>query len=254
VKLCSSTIFHSNETRGIFHQRCSLPLPFFFAELNQHQKSLLAQISANFRVCSTLYLKKLQLTCEDMEIVVKHAIITKRCTSLLLVENKIGSVGASILASALHKNKTLKTLALSDNPVSDKGVRCLAEKLSTNNHSLRALYLGQTDMTDLGVKYLTKMLKTNETLTLLGLSNNAISDKGVQLLSKVLKSPNTTLQWVILSENNSITDSSVEYLCDIIEHHPALLSLWVSKCQLSDMGKTRLRKAAQSNTHLDLRV
>ncbi|CAF1455355.1 unnamed protein product, partial [Rotaria sordida] len=211
--------------------------------LDRYQNRRLEELIRHYRLHSKVYLVGQQLTDQDMSIVVKEAIAEKKCSKLDLVHNYIGSEGASILASALFDNKTLRKLKLSHNHVSDRGVQSLAEPLAFNNFTLQKLILTRNDITDRGARDLATMLKSNTTLTHLHLDYNQISDNGVQLLADALAHHNVTLQVLLLNGNKHVTDSSVDYFIDMLEHNQSLRELNVYDCNLSKIGKSFLRRA-----------
>jgi NLR family CARD domain-containing protein 3 len=186
-----------------------------------------------------------QLIDQDMEIVVREAIINKQCRLLLLRRNRITPIGALILADALRNNNTLEELYLTHNQVSDKGVHALAEALGINNNTLKQLGLGWNSITDKGAEHLAEMLKTNTKLLRMGLFNNEIGDRGVRLLAKALESPYRSLEGLCLDENTLVSDSSVDSLVNMIKHNQSLKELWVNKCSLSNKGAKRLQKATE---------
>jgi len=189
-----------------------------------------------------------------MEIVINQAINNNQCRELRLISNQITSSGASILADALLNNRTLELLSLWNNQVRDIGVQSLSNALSINRSTLKKLDLSQNDVTDEGARHLAQMLKTNKKLTHLTLSNNKIGDEGVQLLADALRNRNTTLQSLSFTENKLLSDASVASLVNMLRHNQSLKRLWVDDCNLSEEGKDRLKKAAQSKTDFQLRT
>jgi Ran GTPase-activating protein (RanGAP) involved in mRNA processing and transport len=155
-----------------------------------------------------------------------------------------------IIAEALNNNKTLELLSLSYNNLSDEGIQSLTNILSLNNSNLKILSLHSTGITDESVKHISKMLKTNTNLTWLHLGANKISDQGVHLLADVLIRYNKTLKILALSENELITDSSVDSLVKIFKQNDSLETLWINECNLSVDGKKKLKQIFQSNIRL----
>jgi Ran GTPase-activating protein (RanGAP) involved in mRNA processing and transport len=181
-----------------------------------------------------------------MEIVINQAITNNKCTKLRLKGNNITSIGASSLADALINNNTLEQLSLWSNRVCDTGVQSLANVLSFNKSTLKKLDLSQNGVTDEGAQHLAQMLKTNKILTHLSLSDNEISDQGVQLLADALQNRNNTLQVLSFTGNKLISDVSVDSFINMFKRNQSLRKLYVDDCNLSEKGKNRLRKAAQS--------
>jgi hypothetical protein len=100
---------------------------------NSYQNKRLQQLIEQCPSRSGVNLERQNLTDEDMEIVAKEAIINKQCKDLKLSDNKITSVGASIIAGALSNNTTMVGLFLSSNRLCDKGIQTLTKTLSLNN-------------------------------------------------------------------------------------------------------------------------
>jgi Ran GTPase-activating protein (RanGAP) involved in mRNA processing and transport len=180
-----------------------------------------------------------------MSIIVQRAIIDKKCQSLYLTGNKISDQSLSILSDALYNNLTLVELDLSDNYISDLGVKILMDVLLTNKSILQKLHLGSNNISDLGIKYVADMLKTNHSLTHLMLNRNHITDHGVNLLSNVLALQNISLEVLSLSSNNLITDSCVESLIIMLKHNETLKGLDIKCCNISAMSNRRLRQVIQ---------
>jgi Ran GTPase-activating protein (RanGAP) involved in mRNA processing and transport len=183
-----------------------------------------------------------KLTDEDMNIVVKEAIIKKQCKELGLINTNITPTCMSIIAKALNGNNTLERLFLSSNNVGDIGVQFLAKTLSLNNSSLTHLFLASVGITDEGVKYLAQMLKTNSKLCSLTLERNNIGDKGIEILANTLIHYNNTLEHIFLESNKLVSDSSVDSLVEMLKQNLSLSSLSISHCSLSEEGKERIRR------------
>jgi Ran GTPase-activating protein (RanGAP) involved in mRNA processing and transport len=180
-----------------------------------------------------------------MEAVVKKAFIDELCEELYLGLNKITSAGASVLAQALNNNNTLEHLWLYHNQLSDAGVYYLSETLSTNNNILKILDLGKNGITDEGAKYLAQMITNNTTLTSLFLQENNISDIGALPLASAIQHYNKTIKVLDLSDNEQITDESIDPLVQMIKHNQSLNNLCMSRCKLSKTGKQSLIHTAQ---------
>ncbi|CAF5031898.1 unnamed protein product, partial [Rotaria sp. Silwood1] len=123
-------------------------------EFSQYQNSKLEQKIAQSYNYSSICLDNMDLVDQDMEIIVKQAIITKQCNFISLQFNKFTSIGISILADALNNNNnnnnTLEILYLGNNYISDDGIYFLANILSMNNHTLKTLVLQKNRITDKG--------------------------------------------------------------------------------------------------------
>jgi Ran GTPase-activating protein (RanGAP) involved in mRNA processing and transport len=122
-------------------------------------------------------------------------------------------------------------------------VRLLSEVLlPKQNSSLHILYLSKNMISDNGIKYLSEMLQTNETLKELWLSHNEISNEGVKQLANVLAYKNKTLKFLSLSMNKFMTDLSINYLIEMLEHNQILKKFWMKDCNLTEQGKIKLHQ------------
>ena len=72
-------------------------------EPSYHQNQQLVKTINNCQICPRIDFRKQKLTDLDVEIIVKQAIINKKCSMLWLTSNHLTSKGISILFSALKK-------------------------------------------------------------------------------------------------------------------------------------------------------
>jgi hypothetical protein len=198
---------------------------------------------------SKIDLFRFKLVDNQMNTVVQKAIINKQCKILILTENQITSVGATIIADALKNNRTLEFLSLSYNPLHDQGIQTLTGILSSNNCCLQKLSLHSIGLTCEGAGHIAKMLETNKTLTWLHLGGNNLTDEGVNELSTALTNKNTTLEVLALSNDKSITDSSIESLVTMLLNNKTLNTLWMNDCKLTEEGTKRLRGTIKLNKY-----
>ncbi|XP_039531077.1 NACHT, LRR and PYD domains-containing protein 12-like isoform X2 [Pimephales promelas] len=118
--------------------------------------------------------------------------------------------------------------------------------------SLRALDLSENSITDSGVKQISALLADRQgKLEKLGLRSCGISDGGCADLSSALRSNPSHLRELDLSENN-ITDSGVKQLSDLLKHPQCKLEkLRMRSCYVSNRGCADLSSALRSNpSHL----
>nr|XP_055062409.1 LOW QUALITY PROTEIN: NACHT, LRR and PYD domains-containing protein 12-like [Misgurnus anguillicaudatus] len=188
--------------------------------------------------------------------------------------------GCAALASALRSNSHLRDLKLSDNNLSDSGVKLICDELKNPNCKLEKLKLCGCGVTDEGCAALASALISNPShLRELNLSDNKqISDSGVKLISDVLKNPNCKLEKLkllccdvtdegcaalasALRSNshlrdldltyNKLSDSGVKLICDGLKNPNCKLEkLKLCCCGVTDEGCAALASALRSNTHL----
>jgi hypothetical protein len=221
---------------------------------DSYQNQKLKDFIEKYQRESEIDLHDQDLSDEDMQIVVKEAIINKQCRKLRLQVNEITSAGASIIAKALNKNTTLEELWLSYNNVGDMGVHFLTKTLSLNNSLLRELHLIATEITDEGAGYLAEMLKTNSALLYVNLDGNNIGNRGIESLITTLIHYNRTLKRINLNRNKFVSDASVDFLVEMVKQDCSLSHLYISDCNLSEKGKEKLRQTTQKKKDFSLVV
>jgi len=164
--------------KSLTTRKCSISSRSVYRNVSLEQ--LIAESSRGW----TIDLDEQNITDQDVKIIVKHAIIKKRCKRIRLRDNNITSQGALTLAESLNNNMTLESLDLRNNYISDLGVQFLS--LGIIHSKLITLNLESNGITFEGAQYLAQMLKSNRTLTELYLSKNHLGDRGVELLTNVL--------------------------------------------------------------------
>ncbi|CAF1388697.1 unnamed protein product [Adineta steineri] len=104
-------------------------------------------------------------------------LLSNTLTTLNLVDNQIGYVGAQYLADALKNNTTLTKLNLELNEIGTVGAQHLGDALR-NNKTLTELNLGHNQTGAAGAQHLGDALRNNTTLTKLNLEWNPTRDVG----------------------------------------------------------------------------
>jgi hypothetical protein len=170
-----------------------------------------------------LDLSSMNVTDNDIPLIIQQIFRQekKKCTSLVLRDNALTSVGVKILVDELLTAPTnLKSLSLSSNP----GIE------------------------DTGVEHLVRLLQRSRSITVLALHNTGITNRGVRLLANVLCDIDSTsvssLEKLYVSFNTSITDESLEAFVEILERNQTLKALSLQNCSLSDRARRRLRQVS----------
>jgi Ran GTPase-activating protein (RanGAP) involved in mRNA processing and transport len=155
----------------------------------------------------------MNLTDQDIPIIIQKVIKKKKCTSLSLATNKITADGIRMIVSALKTNKKLTHLILASNPIGDEGI-----------------------------KYIIDLIENSRTLYHLSLSDTQITDDGMKMITDTLKSNPTSLRCIDLRSNVLITDVSVESLLQMVELNETLSACRLDNCGLSQDGKDKLKE------------
>ncbi|XP_031530993.2 ribonuclease inhibitor-like isoform X1 [Vicugna pacos] len=101
-------------------------------------------------------------------------------------------------STVLARNKRLLELQLSSNKLGDAGVQELCRGLRQPGCVLRALWLGDCDVSNGGCGGLAALLLANQSLRELDLSNNCMGDPGVLQLLGSLDQPGCALEQLVL--------------------------------------------------------
>ena len=163
-------------------------------------------------------LSNMNLTDDDIPVILRKAIKKKKLTTLSLAKNEITANGIRILVDGLKTNKTLTHIFLSSNPIGDEGIG-----------------------------YVLELIRNNRSLNLLSLADTEITDRGVKMIVDVLGSDSTSLRCLDLRSNKFITDSSVDVILQMADQNQILSTCRLNDCGLSEQGKEKLQETKSIN-------
>lgn len=192
------------------------------------------------------YLSNMNLSDQDMQIIVNEALSNQQCVELDLSSNRFTSEGARILATALEQNTVIELLDLNTNRIKDEGVEYLVAALRTC-HSLIHLRLGTNAITDIGAEYLSRLLVENERIKLLELSSNELTSRGIIALAQAV--PHTCLEYFYMDGNRQINDECIDVIIVMIREAKSLRGISLLDNDFSSKGKEKLRKVVK-NKHV----
>ena len=140
--------------------------------------------------------------------------------------------------------KTLTSLSLSNNQITDACFVSLCEALKQPSSKVTSLYLGTNQITDVGVASLCEALKQPSCkVTTLDLGVNKITDVGVASLCEALKQPSCKVTTLDLGVNK-ITDVGVASLCEALKQPSCkVTTLHLDYNQITDVGVASLCEA-----------
>jgi Ran GTPase-activating protein (RanGAP) involved in mRNA processing and transport len=165
---------------------------------------------------------------------------------------KIGDTGATVIASVLAHQTTVKQLYLTDNEIGDAGLAAIAASLGGNG-TVQRLGLDCNDVGDAGAAAVASALRSNTTVQQLDLIKNRISDIGAGAIASALE-VNSALTEVNLREN-SIGDTGASALAMALKRNSSLRRLSLDCNDIGDVGAQAIGSALAINTtiqHVDL--
>ena len=143
--------------------------------------------------------------------------------------------GLSILAYSLSKNRTLKSLNLSNISMSPMLSGTLANTFNVlkriANPTLEELYLCNNSINDEEMRVLADALRGHPTLKILKFTGNLIKNKGAEAISNMMVQTRS-IEKISVAENR-IGDKGMQKLKDIVRQHPSLQRLVVGRNRIS---------------------
>lgn len=176
---------------------------------NNELEQRIAQASPN-----NMELVNMNLTDQDIPIIIQKAIRKKKCVSLSLATNNITADGVQVLVDALKTKTSLTHLILSGNPIGDDGAKTI---------------IG--------------LITSSRTVYHVALANTGITDHGLEILANAVGSIKNILRCLDLRSNPSITDASIEVLLQMVDNNEILSACRLDNCSISPEGRQKLREA-----------
>ncbi|XP_037676438.1 NACHT, LRR and PYD domains-containing protein 5 [Choloepus didactylus] len=144
-----------------------------------------------------------------------------------------------MISRALVVCTSLKSLSLTGNNVTDKGLRPLCEALKYPTCNLQKLALGHCGLTESSCQDLAIVFIINQNLTRLYLAGNNLGNDGVKALCRFIKHPSCYLQRLILNQCN-LQVASCGFLALALISNRSLTHLSLSLNTLQDDGMNLL--------------
>jgi Ran GTPase-activating protein (RanGAP) involved in mRNA processing and transport len=183
---------------------------------HDHRSKLESTISQHARF-AYIYLGWMNLTDQNMPLIIRQAVRYKQCIRLSLENNRLTSTGLTLL---------------------------IDELIEANNISLWWLDLSfNTEIGYAGCQHLARLLQSQtRTLTYLILQDTGMTDSGFELLIQAL-CVNSSLEELNVTLNKLVTDNCVCYVISMLERNHTLKVLQLFDCGLSETGKNQLKEA-----------
>ena len=167
-------------------------------------------------------------------------------TFLRLDGCNVNARGLRDIAEALSTIKTLDTLELSKMRLGDIGAEIMANALAST--SLRNLQLSDCGVGVLGSRAISNVFETNTCLEIINLSKNKIGNPGATALAQALASNSSLVE--IHLRDCGIGATGSRALADALETNACLETLNLGENKIGDAGATALAHALASTTSL----
>jgi len=198
-------------------------------------------------------------------------------------ETNLTDIGCGVIEKLLSKNKTLTSLNISKNKITESGFKHIFEGIKQNNSTITELNLSNNQI---GTKQINKFIKwlaiNNTNIIKLNIASTGLSSSSGSEMQKLLVSNgchircfdisynnlgnsgtknvikgvvhNHTVQELTLSANK-INFSGITELCQVLELSASCIKLYLRYCELSSKSLMRIGKMLEENntlTTLDL--
>ena len=184
----------------------------------------------------------------ELIVILSEAIrFSKTVTSLHLVRNGISESGATCIAEAIEAIDTLSRLNLSGNGISDIGATAIAEAIKANK-TVTNLDLSRNGISFIGATSIAEAMKVSKTLTHLSLWGNCIGDAGATSIAEAIRVTETLTNLDVSCCGFSAAGAT--FVAKAIKVNKTLTSLDLWSNRISDDGVTSLADAIKVNTTL----
>jgi hypothetical protein len=117
-------------------------------------------------------------------------------------------------------------------------------KILKHNTTITHIYLCKNNLST-SFSYLSKLLITNTSITLLDLGKTSINDEGVKLICQALNYNNTLI--ALFMNNNDITDKGVEHICQLLKINKTIQKLILSCNKITNKGANNINNVLKLN-------
>ncbi|XP_061465964.1 ribonuclease inhibitor isoform X2 [Rhineura floridana] len=190
-------------------------------------------------------LKELNLSNNKLgDATVKHlcqSLLGASCNLQALQLECCGITAASCgdLGAVLGTKPSLTELCIGENKIGDAGVSLLCQGVLNPNCKIQKLWLWECDISAPGLKDLSNVIGTKETLKEMSLIGNDLKDEGMEFLCQGLKDPKAKLESLWLRECG-LTTACCKSIASALSVNSALKELHIGGNQLCDAGAIQL--------------
>eukprot|EP00941_MAST-03F_sp_MAST-3F-sp1_P003636 g3636.t1 len=202
----------------------------------------LSQCASSTNMLSELILPGNLLDDDLLEILIKGLKENRTITTLDLSHNKITDLGAQFIAEMLGKRSVVMHLSLADNQIHSEGARllglALAKNTSVTNFNIRLNRLG-----DVGGAALVKSLIENKDLEWLNIAANSLGYESSLALIDLVGTASSKIEKYDVSANDFNEDDCLEIL-KVLEKNRKVIGFDLRKNMVSDDSEVVQRIAS----------
>lgn len=137
-----------------------------------------------------------------------------------------------------YRNRSTRKISLRNQQITDNDIPIVI-KSTIRNRQCQILDLGCNHIDSDGIFKLAESLENNRTLELLSLHQNSLSETSIFHLTAKLASNKSALQWLDLEATN-LSNTSAQYLANMLITNQTITGLWLSKNQIGYDGVKHL--------------
>jgi RNA-binding protein YhbY len=161
---------------------------------------------------------------------------------------------AKLIAEKIRQNVALEILQFCNNGLKDEVLHHIIQAIV--DRSCLKVFISDNNITDIGVKSIADILSSApNVISQLHLDKNRITAQGVKLIVQAISgSSNSGLKTLSFTGNLLIKDECIDDIIHFLNEKRTLKSLYLDKCDLSEDGKERLRTAISRTAGATLEI
>jgi Ran GTPase-activating protein (RanGAP) involved in mRNA processing and transport len=189
-------------------------------------------------IAQYLRLKDCRDSQEQANIYLKPILETAKSTGIIASKEAIGIQGAIRIAEFLAEESCqITTLNLSCNNITDEGLRLITRAILKANNLVN-IDLSDNQLEEFGAKKIAKILIDNKSIKTINLNNNHIKDGGIKFIAESLRRDNIVI--IIGLANNQIEDDGVKAIAKMLENNFKITNIDLSNNSITDKGADSL--------------